>query len=260
MTDRRALSRRAVIAGGLAVAVTACSGSGGSDGAAAPTTAPGGAGSILDDDGTPIGEVPRAARFTAEDFEGLGSCSLTPEQTPGPFPLDEQLLRTDITEGVAGTPLRLGFRVVGPSCEPMYPAAVEVWHADASGDYSAFADGGGGKDEAEGTTFLRGTQQATNDGIVQFATIYPGWYTGRAVHIHVRVRTGDQVLLTTQVYFDQALTQRVYEDEPYAAFGAPDTTWEDDGIAGDPRADGTALFLTADEAGITGLLNLAIPV
>ena len=64
------------------------------------------------------------------------------------------------------------------TARPVAGAAVEVWHTDATGDYSAFADGGGGKDEAEGTTFLRGTQVADDDGIVEFATIYPGWYRG----------------------------------------------------------------------------------
>lgn len=263
------LSRRAVLAGGLAVAVTACSNgssdgsSGGAQDAASTTSSPAGSGSIASDDGTPLGDTARAARFTAEDFDGLGTCLLTPEQTAGPFPLDEQFVRTDITEGVSGTPLRLGFRVVGvvgDDCSPMYPAAVEVWHADATGDYSAFADGGGGKDEAEGTTFLRGTQQTANDGIAQFETIYPGWYTGRAVHIHVRVHLEDQVALTTQVYFDEALTEQVYADEPYAEFGPPDTGWSDDAIAGNPGADGTALALTRTGAGVIGLINLGLPI
>lgn len=266
------ISRRAILAGGLAVAVTGCS-SGGSDGSkdggagdgagSSSTTTTGGPAEILAQDGTEIGGAGRTARFTAADFEGLGTCVLTPEQTAGPFPLDEQFERTDITEGVPGTPLRLGFRVVsatGDSCGPLYPAAVEVWHADATGDYSAFTDNGGGKDDAEGTTFLRGTQQVANDGIAQFETIYPGWYTGRAVHIHVRVRYGDQILLTSQVYFDPDVTAAVYEVEPYAEFGEPDTSWDDDAIAGNPAEDGTALALTQTSDGVTGLINLGIPV
>jgi len=261
------ISRRVVLAGGLAAAVTACS-SGGSDrgggtSSTATTTTSPGTGSILGDDGTPISDLPRSPRFTAEDFDALGTCVMTPEQTAGPFPLDEQFLRTDITEGVAGTPLRLGFRVTGMAggaCSPTYPASVEVWHADATGDYSAFTDGGGGKDEAEGTTFLRGTQQATNDGIVQFETVYPGWYTGRAVHVHVRVHLGGELALTTQVYFDPDVTAKVYEAEPYAEFGLPDTSWDGDAIAGDPKADGTALALTRTDTGVTGLINLGIPI
>jgi protocatechuate 3,4-dioxygenase beta subunit len=257
MSSDRTWTRRAVLAGGVAVAVTACSGSSGKD-AGTSTTA--GASSTFPVEAGPA----RTERFTTADFEALGVCDLTPEQTAGPFPLDEQFVRTDITEGVAGTPLRLGFRVldvVGDECGPAYPASVEVWHADATGDYSAFTDDGGGKDDAEGTTFLRGTQQVTNDGIAQFETIYPGWYTGRAVHIHVRVRLSDDLALTTQVYFDPEVTEQVYADAPYAEFGSPDTSWDDDAIAGDPAADGTALALTrAKDGTVTGLINLGIPV
>lgn len=141
-------------------------------------------------------------------------------------------------------------------------AAVEIWHCDAGGDYSAFTDGGGGKDDGAGTTFLRGTQTAGDDGIVEFLTIVPGWYTGRAVHIHLRARVDDVLVLTSQVYFDEAHLARVYEAAPYREFGPPDTSNEDDGIAGDPRADATMLHTTAAETsagpGTLALLNLGI--
>lgn len=200
-----------------------------------------------------------ATALTAADFDGLGTCSLTPEQTAGPFPLDQQFDRRDITEGKAGHPLRLGFRVVDEECAPVAGAAVEVWHTDATGDYSAFADGGSGKDEGEGTTFLRGTQTAGDDGIVEFATIYPGWYGGRAVHIHLRVHVDDASVLTSQVYFDEGYTEDVFATGAYAEFGPPDTTWATDGIAGDPAADGTALTVAPAGTGTLALLNLGIP-
>ncbi len=175
----RTWTRRSLPAGGLAVAVTACSSGGSTDeGGSDADARPSGA-----TDGRPPSEPAapgESTSFTAADFDDLGACQLTPEQTAGPFPLDEQFDRRDITEGSPGTPLRLGFRVVDEACAAIAGAAVEVWHADATGDYSAFTDNGGGKDEAEGTTFLRGTQTAGDDGIVEFATIYPGWYTGRA--------------------------------------------------------------------------------
>ena len=158
----------------------------------------------------------------------------------------------------AGHRLRLGFRVVDAGCAPVPGAAVEIWHTDATGDYSAFADGGGGKDEAAGTTFLRGTQVAGEDGIVEFATIYPGWYPGRAVHVHLRVHRDDRVVLTSQVYFDDTYTAEVFATGGYAAFGPPDTTWATDGIAGDPAADGTALALSPVGRGTLALLNLGI--
>ena len=115
-----------------------------------------------------------------------------------------------------------------------------------------------GKDEGEGTTFLRGTQVADDDGIVELRTIYPGWYPGRAVHVHVRVHRDGQLVLTTQAYFDEAYTEQVLADPPYAEFGPPETSWAEDGIAGDPPADGTALSLAAEGSGTRGLLNLAV--
>jgi protocatechuate 3,4-dioxygenase beta subunit len=139
---------------------------------------------------------------------------------------------------------------------------VEIWHTDASGDYSAFADGGGGKDEAGGTTFLRGSQTADDEGIIEFHTIYPGWYRGRAVHIHVRVHVDDATVLTSQLYFDEAYTESVFASGVYAEFGSPDTSNEADTIAGDPASDGSLLTTTAAEtaagAGTLGLLNLGI--
>lgn len=249
-------SRREVLVAGAAAAVVAACG--GDDGgtadatATAPTTTAPPASSAAPTTGA------TGATLTAADFEGLGTCALTPEQTAGPFPLDEQFERRDITEGYPGHRLHLGLRVVDGECVPVAGAAVEVWHTDATGDYSAFTDNGGGKDEAEGTTFLRGTQTAGDDGIVKFTTVYPGWYRGRAVHIHVRVHRDDAVALTSQVYFDEAYTEAVFATGEYAEFGPPDTTWAADGIAGDPLADGTALSLTAEGEGTRGLLNLGV--
>jgi protocatechuate 3,4-dioxygenase beta subunit len=151
---------------------------------------------------------------------------------------------------------------VDGSCQPIAGAAVEVWHTDATGDYSAFTDNGGGKDEAGDTTFCRGTQTAGDDGIVEFLTVYPGWYPGRAVHIHLRVHVDEQTVRTSQLYFDEGYTEAVYGDAPYAEFGPPNTTWDQDGIAGDPVADGTVLATAAGEtaagAGTLALLNLGV--
>jgi len=246
-------SRREVLAAGAAAAVVAACG--GDDGGAADATV---ASTSTTGPATDATVVAGAATLTAADFDGLGTCALSPEQTAGPFPLDEQFVRRDITEGHPGHPLRLGLRVVDAACAPVAGAAVEVWHADVTGDYSAFTDNGGGKDEAEGTTFLRGTQTTGDDGIVEFATIYPGWYPGRAVHIHVRVHRDAAVVLTSQVYFDEAYTEDVFATGDYAEFGPPDTSWAADGIAGDPLADGTALYLSAEGEGTRGLLNLGI--
>ena len=139
---------------------------------------------------------------------------------------------------------------------------MEIWHCDATGDYSAFRDGGGGKDAGSGTTFLRGTQAADADGIVEFTTIYPGWYGGRAVHIHLRVHRAGDTVLTSQLFFPDDYTDTVYATAPYARFGTPDTRNADDGIAGDPTTEGTLLTVRAADTGrgqgTLALLNLGV--
>ena len=236
------MQRRTFLGAVGAVVLAACSGD--DDDVSAPTTT-----LRPRSPGTPL---------TVADFEGADTCTLLPEKTAGPFPLDEQLHRSDITEGIAGHHLRLGLRVVDAACAALPGAAVEVWHADPTGDYSAFADDGGGKDEAEGTTFLRGTQAADPDGIVEFTTVYPGWYTGRAVHIHLRVHVDDETVATSQLFFDEAVTERVFSQEPYAEFGLPDTSNASDSIAGDPAAEGTLLTLRPADAGTEALLQISV--
>ncbi len=256
----RTLSRRELLVAGAAAAVVAACGGDDGGAEAVPSTTAGPTPSSAAPPTSAVaggGSNPSTA-LTAADFDGLGTCTLLPEQTAGPFPLDEQFVRRDITEGHPGHPLRLGLRVVDADCAPVPGAAVEIWHTDATGDYSAFADGGGGKDEAEGTTFLRGTQVAGDDGIVEFTSIYPGWYPGRAVHVHLRVHRDDDIVLTSQVYFDEAYTEDVFTTGEYAEFGPPNTTWATDGIAGDPRADGTALSLSAEGSGTLARLNLGV--
>jgi protocatechuate 3,4-dioxygenase beta subunit len=257
----RALSRRELLVAGAAAAIVAACGGDDGGAEAVPSTTAGPTPSSAAPPTSAVaggGGSNPSTGLTAADFDGLGTCTLLPEQMAGPFPLEEQFVRRDITEGSPGHRLRLGFRVIDADCAPVPGAAVEVWHTDATGDYSAFADGGGGKDEAEGTTFLRGTQVAGDDGIVEFTSIYPGWYPGRAVHVHLRVHQEDEIVLTSQVYFDEAYTEDVLTTGEYAEFGPPNTTWATDGIAGDPPADGTALLLSAEGSGTLALLNLGV--
>ena len=242
-----------------AMVLGACSDDGG--GEATSTTGAGAGAGTRGATGT-TGTTVALPDLTPADFTGLATCGLVPEQDAGPFPLDEQFDRRDVTEGYPGRPMRLGFRVVDEGCTAVQGAALEIWHCDATGDYSAFADGGGGKDEAEGTTFLRGTQAVNDDGIAEFHTIVPGWYPGRTVHVHLRVHLDDEIVLTSQVYFDPDLLAEVYGDEPYAEFGMPDTSNEQDTIAGDVEADGTLLHTAAGATragdGVVALLNLGI--
>jgi Dioxygenase len=110
--------------------------------------------------------------------------------------------------------LRLAIRVRdAESCEPIRNAVVDIWQSDADGHYS-------GVDDNE--TFLRGAQVTNSSGIVEFLTIYPGWYQGRTVHIHAKVHLDKQTVLTTQLFFDEATQRAVYDSGSYAA-GTPIT-------------------------------------
>jgi protocatechuate 3,4-dioxygenase beta subunit len=147
---------------------------------------------------------------------GAITCVLAPELTEGPYYLPNERVRRDITEGKPGTPLRLRLAVVDAStCKSIRGAAVDIWHADASGVYSGVAGNSG--------TFLRGVQKTDRIGLAVFDTIYPGWYQGRAVHIHVKVHLGGNVVHTGQLFFPDALSDQVYRAAPYRARGNPDT-------------------------------------
>jgi protocatechuate 3,4-dioxygenase beta subunit len=153
-----------------------------------------------DADASPSGPAAVAA--------GLISCVLAPEQTEGPFFLDDVRVRRDITEGKPGAPLVLRLTVLDVStCRPIRGAAVDVWHCDAAGAYSGV--------QGNTETFLRGIQRTNAKGIAVFRTIYPGWYPGRTVHIHVKVALGGNVVHTGQLYFPDGVTDVVYRRAPY---------------------------------------------
>jgi protocatechuate 3,4-dioxygenase beta subunit len=153
------------------------------------------------------------------------SCVLTPEQTEGPYYIAGEKLRRNITDGHPGAALLLrAFVVDASTCRPIRNAAVDIWHADAAGVYSGFGDG------ASSRTFMRGIQRTNAKGLAQFRTVYPGWYQGRTVHIHVKVHVSGSVVHTGQLYFSDALTDAVYRRAPYNARGARDVRNASDGI------------------------------
>ncbi len=142
---------------------------------------------------------------------GAVSCVLAPEQTEGPYYIPGEKLRRDITEGKAGVPLLLRLRVVDASaCRPVKGAAVDIWHADALGVYSGFGAG------SHSRTFMRGAQRTDRNGLARFRTVYPGWYQGRTVHIHVKVHVAGNVVHTGQLYFPDRITDRVFRRRPYS--------------------------------------------
>jgi protocatechuate 3,4-dioxygenase beta subunit len=142
---------------------------------------------------------------------GLVTCVLAPEQTEGPYYVEDAALRRNVTEGKAGTALTLRLTVANAStCKPIKGAAVEIWHCDASGVYSGVSQQG-----TESERFLRGVQRTDAKGLAIFRTIYPGWYQGRTVHIHTMVHIGGNVVHTGQLYFSDAVTDAVYRRSPY---------------------------------------------
>lgn len=169
------------------------------------------------------------ARAATRGSPALPACVVRPEQTEGPYFVDERLNRSDIRTDPAtgaistGTPLALSFlisRVSGAACEPLAGAEVHAWHCDGNGVYSDVKDPGF---DTTGQRFLRGYQITDRAGRVAFKTIYPGWYPQRAVHIHFKIRAknarGAATEFTSQLYFDDALTDRVHQAMPYSAKG-----------------------------------------
>ncbi len=182
-----------------------------------------------------LGSVLALAGWKAASSEAVGgpaavasgqlTCVLTPELTEGPYYIDGEKLRRNITEGKPGAPLTLRLAVVDAStCRPIRGASVDIWHADAGGVYSGFGAGSGNR------TFMRGIQKTDAAGVATFQTVYPGWYQGRTVHIHVKVHVSGNVVHTGQLYFPDSMTDSVYLRAPYSARGSRDVRNASDSI------------------------------
>jgi hypothetical protein len=184
---------------------------------------------------------------------GLVKCVLTPELTEGPYYVAGEKLRRDVTEGKAGTALLLKLTVVNAStCKPVKNASVEIWHCDAGGVYS------GAVANNPGTNFLRGVQKTNATGVATFKTIYPGWYQGRAVHIHVKVHVAGTVVHTGQLFFPAGVTNVVYKRAPYSAHGTtPDTLNPNDSIFRNGGSKGL-LTLKKDGTGYIGSIGMGV--
>jgi protocatechuate 3,4-dioxygenase beta subunit len=176
--------------------------------------------------------------------ESRQACALTPELTEGPYYVDLERVRSDITESKPGVPLKLRTRVINTrTCEPLVGAAVDIWHADALGVYSRFGGVGSGPPgggQTDTRNFLRGVQLTDRHGVAEFETIYPGWYAGRAIHIHLKVHVGGRKLgrryrgghvsHTGQLFFSERITGRVAGISPYSASTTARTPLSQDSI------------------------------
>lgn len=174
--------------------------------------------------------------FSTAAAAAIPSCIVRPEQTEGPYFVDAKLNRSDIRSDPSdgsvkpGVSLRLAFqvsRVDGSSCSPLSGAVVDIWQCDALGVYSGVHDANIGFD-TRAKKFLRGFQTTNANGSAEFLTIYPGWYEGRAVHIHFKIRTDLSSRraheFTSQLYFDESITDQVLKQAPYNTRGQRRTT------------------------------------
>jgi protocatechuate 3,4-dioxygenase beta subunit len=154
------------------------------------------------------------------------ACTLYPSQTLGPCYANSPAMREDISDGMTGLPVRLSFLVVRDGCTPVPNATVDIWHSGVDGVYSAFARGticNPGAMDVLQDMFCRGVQRTDDVGRADFSTIFPGWYRGRAVHIHFTVRIDGRAELTSQLYFEDDLVTEIQAQGEYAARGMRDT-------------------------------------
>ena len=196
--------------------------------------------------------------LSAASFAGSGTCTLRRELTEGPYYFDVDAIRGDIREDRPGAALRLGVLVQdAESCDPIPNAVVDIWHCDAEGLYSGFESasqgGPGGSGRTDDETYLRGAQVTNAEGIVEFTTVYPGWYRGRTVHIHCKVHLDRTELLTTQLFFDDTVTEAVYASAPYSS-DAGRTRNASDNIFD----ESLVLTVTPDGDGYQGLITFGV--
>ncbi|SEF74660.1 Protocatechuate 3,4-dioxygenase beta subunit [Nonomuraea solani] len=262
------VSRRRLFAGisslGLGSLLAAC----GDSGTAAVTTST----------GASVTPTATTASDLTSLFSEASTCTLTATTTQGPYYFDADKIRSDIREDREGTRLRVAIKVQdSETCKPLGNAVVEIWHCDAAGLYSGAESqstgggGGGGGNPPPGDAptggggdmgdltptddkrYLRGAQVTNADGIVEFTTIWPGWYRGRTIHIHAMVHFSSERVLTTQVMFDEKLNSVVMAKAPYAEHTGRDTFNDNDNI----YKEGMLLKVTQEDDGYLGVIVFA---
>lgn len=172
-------------------------------------------------DGVPVSQI--AGRIsTIADFDVAGACQMIEDSFEGPYFMCTSPVGKDITGGRAGTPLTVAMRVQDAACNPIAHAAVDIWACDAEGHYAGysaspdeFATTGDHVKPETDERFCRGVLATDADGIAEFETIYPGFYAGRAIHIHFKVHVGDKAFVTNQALMPEDVNARVLEQPPY---------------------------------------------
>jgi protocatechuate 3,4-dioxygenase beta subunit len=194
-----------------------------------------------------------SARGGAGPTSTNGTCAVTPTETVGPFPSLRDMVRSDVRETKTGAVLTLAIKVVNAnsSCAPVSGAAVEIWQCDAVGNYSSYGS-------QAGQTYLRGVQTTNASGEVTFTTIYPGWYQGRATHIHAEVKIGGRSVKVTQIAFPELINDAVHATGVYASHGRNPTTNLQDGIFADSLSAELVTPVGSPAAGYAAAFQIGI--
>jgi protocatechuate 3,4-dioxygenase beta subunit len=229
MSDRKPISRREALAG-LGV---------GAGAVVAGSRLPGLFGGLGSAD---------AASTTAT---AAGSCLLTPEVTEGPYWIANKLTRRDVRDGQPGTLLTLHLYVENAkTCKVISGADVEIWHANAAGSYSGV--------NGNSKRYLRGHQKTSASGLAIFKTVYPGWYTGRTTHIHVKVHVGGNEVHTGQLFFPDTTNAAVYRTGTYAPRGQADMKNASDNIYEQAGAAKAQLHMRKGANGYVGTMTMGV--
>ena len=200
------------------------------------------------------------ASTTPEEVTGAPSgCAVSPTETVGPYPSLTNLVRSDIREGSSGLPVTLTITVVNANaaCSPVAGAMVDIWQCDAQGRYSEYAQAGY---DGRAQTFLRGIQTTDASGRVTFTTVYPGWYAGRATHIHVEVSVNGRAVKVTQIAFPESVTAAVYRTGVYASKGQNPTSNTGDMVFADSLASEMATVSGDTTNGYTATFTVGVSV
>ena len=255
----RILTRREILAlfgaSGAAAFLAACTPSGGSGATPVPTTAASAASASAT-------AAASASASAAAVGSALPACVVAPELTEGPYYVNVNLERSDIRPNTGdgavaeGAPLTLEWLVSqadSGACVPMPEVIVDVWHCDAQGVYSGVSGNSG--------DFLRGFQRTDTNGRAVFTTVYPGWYSGRAVHIHFKIRTDPDAAagfeFTSQLFFPDDFSKSVYATGVYAQKGPQDVLNASDQIYNQSGGQ-TLLSVAQDGDGYKATFPIAV--
>lgn len=219
----------------------------------------------------PVLDACKKSDTDSSSGSGSGNCIVTPEEVEGPYPyvggeINNPLQRVDVTGGQTGVPLTLDFTVVNVNnnCAVISNARVDIWHCNKDGYYSGYGNQNGGTLGTQsyvGQTWLRGYQLTDTSGKAQFITIYPGWYMGRATHIHLEVFINNVLRKTGQITFSETISDTVHTSSLYAAHGVNTMRNASDGIFNNSATDlanETVALTGSVAAGYTGSYTIGI--